>query len=102
MVFTEGYMGQYRGIIFLSFFLLLGLTPVSNEYSTNDKIEVEFKNLYGQAQDKQFDVFTATPTLTAIQDGQIVVFRTGDTSGLMFRSGQEIYKVNASCVTVTR
>ena len=95
-------MDKHGRIIIASCVLFLGLTPISNDYSKKESIEMEFKNIYGQAQDKQFTIASATPTLTALQDGEMVIFRTGDLSGLMYRSGNEIFKVNASCVTVTR
>ena len=117
-------MDKHGRIILASCVMFLGLTPISNDYSKKDNVESEFKNLYGQVQDKQFTIVSATPTLTDLQDGQIIIWKAGNVSGsdikfstesyassttyittqtgLMFRLGNEIYKINASCVTVTR
>lgn len=87
-------------VIFLCFFLL-GLTPIFNTHEDKDQIDDEFRNAYLNFQPLQYRVVEATPTLTDLQDGEVVIFSSGAVK-LMWRNLQEIYAVTGSCVTVRR
>ena len=95
-----------KWLIFVVF--LCAFTPVANKHDTQDKTDSEFVNIYQQAQSKNFKVVSATPSLNDLQDGEIVIVSSitnnpGQSyTKLMFRSGQEIFSVNLSCVTVRR
>lgn len=89
--------------IILSVFLM-AYTPIHLEHG-NKKVDDEFKNIEANLQDQQFTIYSSTPILSAVKDGQIfIVFGGSHTiySALMWRRGREIYKVNGSCITVVR
>lgn len=81
---------------------LMGLTPLSTSHETQRKTDDEFINLYGGVQPRSLKVFSSTPSLSELQDGEQVIFSTGSFVRLFFRSNQEIYSVNVSCITTRR
>lgn len=81
---------------------LMAMTPVHSDYENEDKIDDEFSNLYEQAQPVQFIVRNSTPILGELQDGQVIIVSSHTYVKFMFRVNQEIYAVNASCVTIRR
>lgn len=84
-------------------FGLYAFAPIAQEHETPAKVDAEFFNVYDQAQPKQFRVVTTTPSVldTNFKDGEIVIFSSGAVK-LMLRSGQEIYAINVSCITIRR
>jgi hypothetical protein len=81
---------------------LFALSPVATTYKEEAEIEVEFKNLYDNVQAKQFRVFTTTPVFSDLQNGEIVIVSSGVFNVLIFKAGEDIYRVNSSCITVVR
>ena len=89
----------------MRYFLALGLmafTPIFSTHEDSKKTDQEFRNLENTVQDQQFSIRNSTPVLSELKDGQIVIFSSGTVNKLLFRSNQEIYAVNASCITVRR
>ena len=84
-----------------SLLLLLGLTPVHDKHESPDKTDVEFKNLFDNAQGKDFVVMESTPAVSDLIDGQIIIFSSSAVK-IMFRQNNEIYAVSMSCITVRR
>jgi len=82
--------------------MLLGLTPTHNSYESESLSRGEFRNVTDNAQDRQFRIVSSTPVLSELRDGEIVIVSSGTYGKVMFRSNQEIYAVDASCVTVRR
>lgn len=85
-------------------FLILGLCgfgPIYTQHDSPEKLDGEFKNAYDQAQARQFRVFTATPNLNDLQDNEVIIVSSGAIK-MMFRSGQEIFSINVTSVTVRR
>lgn len=80
---------------------LCGFSPIYQAHDNQRKVDDEFVNVYGQAQPDQFKVFNTTPNLTQLKDGEAVIFSCS-TVKMMFRSGQEIFAVGVSCITVRR
>ena len=83
-------------------FPLMGFTPIFSNHDSTEKIDKEFRNVVADLQSQEFTIYTQTPTLSTLKDGQIVIVASGTWNTIMFRRNQEIYKVNASCVTVSR
>ena len=81
---------------------LFAFTPIHWDYSQPENVRDEFRNAENDLQSKQFDVFPTTPALSELRDFQIVVITSNSYVKLMFRSGQDIYAVTVSCVTVKR
>ena len=82
-------------------FLLMGAYAPQYEDYGNGKINDEVKNIEQDLQSKSFRVFTTTPNLSDLQDGEIVIFSSGAVK-IMFRNLNDVYSVNASCVTIRR
>lgn len=81
---------------------LLSVTPSVQTYNTPDQIAAEVKNVTDNCQDKQFTVYVATPNLRDLRDGEIILVASGTYNAVIYRVGQDIYKVVPSCITVTR
>lgn len=81
--------------------LLCAFTPLYPVHDTPAKVDDEIKNVADSVQDEQLTVFTSTPILSQLKDGQMVIFSSG-TVKLMFRQNQEIFAVSVSCITVRR
>lgn len=82
--------------------VLCGFGPIYTDHDSQPKVDVEIKNLYDQAQGKQFRVVVATPNLMDLKDSEVVIMSTGAVVRLMFRSGQEIFSIPVTSVTVRR
>lgn len=82
--------------------LLCAFTPIFVEHGETRKVDDEFKNIYKQAQGKQFVVFQATPNLNDLEDMQVVIVSSGTYTKLMYRVGQDIFAIAVSCATVRR
>lgn len=80
---------------------LCAFSPIYSSHDNQGKIDSELKNIYDQAQSEQFRVVTATPNLTDLKDREVVIFSSGAIK-LMLRSGQDIYVVSVSCITIRR
>ena len=81
---------------------LCAFGPIYRGHDEQLKTDDEFTNIYQQAQSKNFRVYTATPNLSDIQDGEVVIVSTTSYAKIMFRQNQEVYSINVSCVTVRR
>ena len=79
---------------------LLGFSRVTTVHDSTSKVDREFTNIEESLQDQQFTVIPTTPNLRALKDGQFVIVSSGNF--IMFRNGDDIFKINTSCVTVTR
>lgn len=90
-----------RWIIFLIPFLL-ALTPVHDKYDSEEKIREEFKNVYEEAQSREFEVVNDTPTLRELPEGRVVIFSSNTVRKILFRVDQDIFAVTGSCITVRR
>ena len=86
----------------LMMLFLIGATPIHNKYDTEQKINDEFRNIVDNTQGIQHKIFVTTPTLSDMQNGEIVIISTGSDQRLLWRSSQEIYAVVGSCITVVR
>lgn len=81
---------------------LMAFTPIYTNHDSPGKVDQEFKNIENSLQDQQFTIVKDTPALSSFRNGQIVIVSSGAFNKLMLRSGQEIYSVNLSCITITR
>ena len=88
-------------MIWILCFLLMAFKPIHQIYDTPDKINEEFQNVEDDLQSQQYRVFSSTPNLSELKDGQIVIFSSGAIK-IMFRQNNDIYSVNASCITIRR
>lgn len=84
---------------FIIVLFLCGFTPIYDLHDTPQKVTEEVKNMEIQVQDKQFEIFSTTPTLAEIEDHQIVIIGSHTWNALMWKDGIDIYKVEGSCVT---
>lgn len=84
-----------------SLFALVGFTPIYSRHDTVEKVDSEITHIANDVQSRQFTVWTTTPSLNDIRDGEFIIF-VATQAKVMFRSGQEIYSINLSCVTVRR
>ena len=75
--------------------------PLYETYESKEKIVDEFKNIENDLQSREFRVFSSTPNLSDLVDGEIVVFSSGSVK-IMFRNLNDVYSVNASCITIRR
>lgn len=92
-----------KKVIFVSLCLpLLGFTRIHEDYEISEYIRDEFANVENTVQDQSFRVFNSTPNLLDLKDGEIVLMSSNTVNKLMYRNNQEIYSINASCVTVRR
>lgn len=91
-----------RWLWILSLPLILGFTRIHWDYERPEYVREEFSNLETNVQDQSFTVFTGTPTLSDLKDGQIVIVSSGTFNKLMYRIGQEVFSVDVSCVTYIR
>lgn len=89
-------------IWFILAMLLCAFSPIVNEHRTPAQVDGEFTNLYDQAQPKQFRVVNSTPAFAEFKDGEVIVFSSNTVNKILWRSGEEIYAVIGSCITVRR
>jgi hypothetical protein len=82
-------------IFFFSVSNLFALTQTQQEYKNERNIKQEFRNLYMNVQSKQYTIFTTTPNLNDLQDGQIVIL-SSFTKGFAWRDGNTINMINSS------
>jgi hypothetical protein len=80
----------------------MAFTLIHSDHSKKDKLEAEFNHIEGSVQDRQFTVLESTPNLRDIRDREIVIVSSGTYTKLMFRMNEEIFSINASCVTIRR
>lgn len=85
------------------FFIVPFLTAFSPRYETYDfnKVSDEFRNVEEDVQSQEFQVYTTTPNLTDLKNGQIVIFSSGAIK-LMWRENNDIYTIQGSCITIRR
>lgn len=81
---------------------LFGFIRIHKEYEIPEFIREEFSNVENTVQDQSFRVVNSTPNLLDLKDGEIVLMSSNTVNKLMYRYNQEIYSINASCVTVRR
>jgi hypothetical protein len=86
--------------------LLCAFTPLYTEHDGQQKTDDEFKNVYQQSQPLNMRVFSSTPNLADVQEGELVMIssntRGGSYSRLMYKNNLEIYAISGSCVTIRR
>jgi len=85
----------------IGLFLMGAYKPLYQTHENEDKVTAEFINIEESVQTEDFTVRSTTPNLTDLKDGQIVIFSSGSVK-LMFRQLNDIYSVNASCITIRR
>lgn len=74
----RGIFGSFKGTLagFLGgicFIVLLALSQQKSRYDNPNDIYSEFEYFYRKAQDKQFKIFTASPTLNQLENGEMVI-----------------------------
>lgn len=82
--------------------ILCGFTPIFNDYKDPQNVKNEVANIENSLQDQQHRVLVSTPNLLDLKDGEIVLVSSNTFNKIMYRQNQEIYAVNASCVTIRR
>ena len=82
--------------------LLCAFTPIYTEHDDQRKTDQEFINVANDVQSRQFKVVNSTPNLLDLRDNELVIMSSGTITRIMFRTGQEVYSLNVSCVTVRR
>ena len=83
--------------------LLCAWTPITQKHETLESVDQEFSGQENDLQSKQFTVKDSTPNLNDLKDAEMIIVSTNTAyTRLMFRYNQEIWMVNASCVTVRR
>ena len=83
-------------------FPLYGFTRIHSTYEKPEYITDEFANVENDLQPKAFSIYQSTPNLVDFKDGEIVIVSSGTYNKLMFRSGQDLFAVSFSCITVKR
>jgi len=73
--------------------LLTALTQVRNTYKDESDILAEFKNIFLNAQGKQFELRTSTPIVNDLMQGEIVIVNVGGVQNFFTRIGNDLYKV---------
>ena len=91
----------YVATIILLCGLAYALAPIQNVHEKPGEVDNEFRNIYETVQPRQMAVFKTTPTLIDLQDGEAVIYSSGMVR-FMFRSGEEIWSVSTSCITIRR
>lgn len=86
----------------LAVYFLCGFAPLNITHDTTQKVDDEINQIYNEAQPLSFRVQAGTPTLKDMQDGEVVIVASNTWVRFMFRTNQEIYSINPSCVTVRR
>lgn len=76
----------------LCLLLIAATNQVHNTYKSEQQIYNEFRNVYGNMQSKEFDVYKSSPNLSDLRDGEIVLV-SSTTKSLMARIGQSVYNV---------
>lgn len=88
----------------LSIFLC-GFTPIASDHDSTEKVNQEFRNIENSLINDEVQIYSSTPTLREVKDGSVFIIKGSSYttwSSLMWRSGQEIYRVVGSCVTIVR
>ena len=69
------------------------LQPKAIEHETPASVDFEFANIYDNAQDEQFDIVRATPTVDDLKDGQFLVYLStrGEHPIVVLRAGTTNY-----------
>lgn len=93
---------KWRYVAFLLPFAICAFAPLSTVHDTPQKVDAEINHIYDEAQPLNFRVQSDTPTLKDMQDGEVIIVASNTWVRFMFRSNQEIYSINPSCVTVRR
>ena len=78
----------------LGFIFLISATPINNRYDKEEQIFNEFTNVFKNMQSK-IRVFTSTPNLTDIGDGELVLV-SSTTKSMMFRFDEKVWNVKFS------
>lgn len=89
-------------VFFLTAWLCAAYTPVFTSHKDLKQVDTEFSNIEESVQAAQFTVFMATPILSELRDNEVVIISTNGWTAIMFRAGEDIFKVSVSCVTVRR
>lgn len=85
-------MTRYIWILLTLF--LFGFSQVHNTHDNQVKTDEEFKNVYDQAQRRQYTLVLTTPNYQDLQNGEMVVYSSSTinpTIALMLRVGTTIY-----------
>ncbi len=93
-------MNRWLLILFLPF--ILGFTEIYPRHDTEFSVSEEFANVYDEAQARQFTVYATTPALSDLRDGEIVILSSNTYSVLIWRTLDDLWKVQGSCITVRR
>jgi hypothetical protein len=70
------------------------LQPITKEHDNQEKTDLEFDNLYRNAQDQQFTVVNSSLAMTDMKDGQAVIYTTGTVTPIFqIRVGTSVYVI---------
>ena len=81
--------------------LAWGLSPVNNDFK-DTSLDVEFKNIYDNAQAKEFRVFRSTPPLSELRNMEGAIVSSNTLVYFIFRADENLYRVNVSCIAAGR
>lgn len=81
---------------------LMGFKSNETLHDAPQKVTDEFRNVERTTQSKQWRVLSGTPTLTDLEDHEVVLVSSNGWTAIMFRDNVEVYSIRFSCVTVSR
>ena len=80
--------------IFLFIAFLCAFSRERFSYNNPNDVYYEFQNVYKNAQPKNFKIMTTTPTLSQLENGEVVILKSNPDS-LIFREGQKLHYIQA-------
>lgn len=89
-------------LLLFSALFLCAFTPIFTTHDSTAKVDQEISNIENSVQDRQFSVKNSTPNLADLRDGEIMIISTGTYNRLVLRVGQDLFTIQASCITVRR
>lgn len=97
-------MNRMTLAVMLSFMLVsigYALTQVNSMFEDGNAV-TEFQNIYDNAQGLQFKIFTSTPAFGDLRVGEVVILSSGTFNRLLFKTEQDLFSINVSCITIAR
>lgn len=73
---------------------LWAVTPIMNDYNSQESVFGEMRNITDNAQDQSFTIVTTTPNVTDMREGQIFIYASTQPAkdvSLMLRIGTTVY-----------